>query len=438
MTADTEGAFREMHDELESLFVNNLDLDLLRAHLGRFNPIKTMGMEHMEIRHSAILAWLLNPQETHGLGDGFLKAFLAEALRGRREPEGLSALDVSQADLMGAEVRREWRKIDILVLSQQNGWVFVIENKFNSRQHSDQLRRYYEIAKATFLTKESFERIAGIFLTLEDDEPEDRRYASIRYSDVCELVERYVFSGHHPMTGEVDTFLKHYLEIIREATGMSEKQSQMEGLARQLYRDHRRVLDFIIQYGKATDFRMACEALIGGDPESTEYFTIDDASFVLGGVTSNDIWFLPLSWYEALGEDRFYWHGCEPWWMEYPVVIWMRLVPQNEGTKGKVWLYGEVGPLKDHNFRKELIGAIADKASAVGLSRIKFQSGATEENRRYSRFFRQNGFLVDDVHDHEDIAKNIRRALKAFRKEIAAVGEILPQFQKYGKSEPSQ
>ena len=49
-------------DDLESLFVNNPDLDEIRAHLSKFNPIKVMGMERMEIRHSAILAWLLDPQ----------------------------------------------------------------------------------------------------------------------------------------------------------------------------------------------------------------------------------------------------------------------------------------------------------------------------------------------------------------------------------------
>ena len=64
-------------DDLEKLFVNNSDLDAIRSHLSRFNPIKTMGMERMEIRHSAILGWLLSPQETHGLGDTFLKAFLS-------------------------------------------------------------------------------------------------------------------------------------------------------------------------------------------------------------------------------------------------------------------------------------------------------------------------------------------------------------------------
>ncbi|MBF0680101.1 MAG: hypothetical protein IR164_14315 [Devosia sp.] len=41
--------------ELENLFVNNGDLSRVQAYLNRFNPIRTMKMERMEIRHSAIL-----------------------------------------------------------------------------------------------------------------------------------------------------------------------------------------------------------------------------------------------------------------------------------------------------------------------------------------------------------------------------------------------
>ncbi len=65
--------------DFENLLINNPELDQIGNYLNRFNPIKTMRMEGMEIRHSAILAWLLDPQESYGMGDQFLKAFLAKA-----------------------------------------------------------------------------------------------------------------------------------------------------------------------------------------------------------------------------------------------------------------------------------------------------------------------------------------------------------------------
>ena len=42
-------------EAFEELFVNNKDFDDIEDHINQFNPIKIMGMERMEIRHSAIL-----------------------------------------------------------------------------------------------------------------------------------------------------------------------------------------------------------------------------------------------------------------------------------------------------------------------------------------------------------------------------------------------
>lgn len=425
-------------DDLESLFVNNADLEEIRGHLGRFNPIKTMGMAHMEIRHSAILGWLLNPQETHGLGDAFLKAFLAQALRGHDGSLLPSALAVSQADLMDAEVRREWRHIDLLVLSPRNGWVFIIENKFHSIQHGNQLKRYMDIVSSTLMDGERYSEIRGIFLTLWEEEPEDERYAPIDYATVSDLLGQVVQSGKTPLSREVDTFIKHYLDVILEATGMSSEQKEMERLARQLYRDHRRVLDFVIEHGKSTDFAIACEAIFGEEPEYPDAITIGKQSFVFNNADGNAVSFLPKSWFDAFGQDDFYWHGCENWWAGFPVIMWVLLTTDGEGGGGQVRLYAEVGPLRDHEFRRNLIEAIKEVAKNSDLKRIGFQRGAADEGKRYSKFFKKNFFAVDDVHDHDQIANAIKKALKSFQPEIDAVSTVLPSFLQHGCEENSQ
>lgn len=425
-------------NDLESLFVNNPDLDRVRSHLGRFNPIKTMGMERMEIRHSAILGWLLNPQETHGLGDRFLKAFLSEALRGANGDTKPSALDVSQADMMDAEIRREWRHIDLLVLSPRNGWVFVIENKFDSTQHSKQLSRYMDLAQQTFVDGDSFTAARGVFLTLWEEAPEDGRYAPLEYASVCDLLARQALSGQHPLTAEVEMFITHYLDIIREAAGMSEHQKEMEKLARQIYRDHSRVLDFIVEHGKATDFRIACDSVFGEDLEHQARVLVENCDLVFFHADSHMVSFFPQSWFNALGGDQFYWHGCEEWWSGFPLIMWIQLTSSSESNRGQVRLFAEVGPLADHDFRKDLIEAITAVAQAKGLQKIKFQRGAADEGRKYSKFLKQNFFPVDDIHDHEKISSAIRKAIKTFSPEIAAVAEVLPRFVSHGKAEASQ
>lgn len=424
-------------DDLESLFVNNPDLEYIRVRLSRFNPIKTMGMERMEIRHSAILAWLLTPQETHGLGDKFLKAFLSEALRGHNAQMQPTALDVSQADMMDTEVRREWRHIDLLLASPRNGWVFVIENKFDSGQHGNQLTRYFELARSNF-DQLAYPHVRGVFLTLWDEEAEDDRYAPVQYSAICEILEQQVLSGRHPLTAEVKTFLTHYLEVILEAAGMSEEQKSLEQLARQLYRDHKRVLDFIVENGKATNFSIACDTVFGHDLDYEDILTVDKHEFVYNRSDANTFSFLPKAWFDGLGGDDFYWHGCDDWWMGFPVIMWLQLTTGADGTSGQVRLFAEVGPISDHDFRRELIDSIREMAKREGLSRIGFQRGATDEGKRFSKMFKKNFFSVDDVYDNDKIANAITKALKSFRPEIDAIGSILPNFISYGQKEGSE
>lgn len=435
MTMDTD---LPSLDDLESLFVNNVDLDAIRAHLSRFNPIKTMGMERMEIRHSAILGWLLDPQETHGLGDTFLKAFLAQALRGHQASMRPSALDVSQADMTDAEIRREWRNIDLLVLSPRNGWIFIIENKFDSSQHSGQLKRYRELVNSAFMGEETYHSMRGIFLTLWEEEAEDDAYAPIEYSAICELLEQIAFSGRLPLRAEVTTFLRHYLDVILEAAGMSEDQEKMEKLARQLYRDHRRALDFIIEHGRSTDFLIACDAVFGEELDYLDIIEVDGKKFVFNYSDSNVFSFLPKSWFDALGGDEFYWHGCEGWWAGFPVIIWMQLTSDRDGGSGQIRLYAEVGPLSDHDFRSELIEAIKDMAVSQKLTRIGFQRGAADEGKRYSKFLKKNFFPVEDVHDHDQISNAIKKALRSFEVEVDAVSQVLPKFLSNGQKEASQ
>lgn len=50
---------------VEEFILNNRGLAKINAYLSKFNPIKIMGMEHMEIKHSKILGWLLDARDNH-------------------------------------------------------------------------------------------------------------------------------------------------------------------------------------------------------------------------------------------------------------------------------------------------------------------------------------------------------------------------------------
>lgn len=66
---------QELYQKITRFVANNQLLDRLDSTLNEFNPIKVMKADQFEIRHSNILAWLLNPKENHYLGDMVLKKY---------------------------------------------------------------------------------------------------------------------------------------------------------------------------------------------------------------------------------------------------------------------------------------------------------------------------------------------------------------------------
>jgi hypothetical protein len=106
---------------LERFVVENDDLLALEERIGRFNIFDALGIARREIQHSNFLAWLLDPSESHGQGDLFLKPLLMDIARHARK-HGLnppfSPVHLDGADLREVEIRREWKCIDLLLVGK--------------------------------------------------------------------------------------------------------------------------------------------------------------------------------------------------------------------------------------------------------------------------------------------------------------------------------
>ncbi len=408
-------------DDIESLFVNNDTMAKIEAYLNRFNPIRVMKMERMEIRHSRILGWLLNPIESHGLGDAFLKAFLAEAFRGVKLKDKPGALDIMRADLSKADIRIEWNNIDVFVYCPQpnQNWAFIIENKFDSSQSENQLSKYRKKLSKHFQVNKTNAISMGVFLTLWDEVPDDDEYVSINYESVFELLQNQLLVKNDSLSQSAKNFIEQYLDVIGEATGMNDEAEDMEKLALELYREHRKVIDYIVENGSRTDFVFAVEDLIGADTESYEEFSIKKNKFVFFEKWSEGFSFLPLSWYEGFGKLNYEFDlKVDEYWEDLPLICWVQLRQHEVG--GKLWMYAEVGPLKNHHDRTSLIKGI----SRVKSNKIGFTSTATEERRKYSRFFKMNNVMIEDVNDSEILADAMKGLFKDFSKEFNAVGNL--------------
>jgi hypothetical protein len=128
---------------LEHFIVDNDDLLNLESRIGKFNIFDALSITHIEIRHSNFLAFILDPAESHGQGQLFLKALLMDLLKhAPAELRPLSPIDLDGIDLRGVEIRREWKNIDVIIVCKEPRFAVVVENKVNSREHSEQLIRY--------------------------------------------------------------------------------------------------------------------------------------------------------------------------------------------------------------------------------------------------------------------------------------------------------
>ena len=132
-------------DELQKQYLDlmkDTNLDKLELELSQPNIFSILAIDHMEIRHSNFLAWLLNPKENHGLHDHFLKRFLREIFLDKKITD-VNPLDAETLDYRQVVIKREWRHIDLLIAFPN--LVICIENKVWAKDNGKQLTEYKSI-----------------------------------------------------------------------------------------------------------------------------------------------------------------------------------------------------------------------------------------------------------------------------------------------------
>ena len=115
------------------------DEDFDKLDLGLKNPniFQILSISKNEIRHSNFLSWLLDPNQSHKLGDIFLKRFLREVFSSEKF-DNIDQADVEGLNFSDVEVLREWKNIDILI--KLSDIVVCIENKVLSKEHTINLK----------------------------------------------------------------------------------------------------------------------------------------------------------------------------------------------------------------------------------------------------------------------------------------------------------
>ena len=203
------------------------------------NIFAILKVESREIRHSNLLAWLLNPKENHNLGKTFLSKFIETFVKMHiKENDAIKLLLLNYDNFV---VKREWKNMDLLLLNEEEKVAFVIENKISTKEHDNQLERYYDTSKEEFNDYD----IYYIYLTLDGSESEHMKdiWHAMSYEDILYILEE--IQDKNAINEDVSFIINNYEETVRSLIEM--ENPQVKELCMQIYEKHKRAIDLIIE-----------------------------------------------------------------------------------------------------------------------------------------------------------------------------------------------
>ncbi|MEE9293848.1 MAG: PD-(D/E)XK nuclease family protein [Phycisphaerae bacterium] len=396
---------------LDAFLVDNQELESLSARLARFNLFGVLKIEKAEIRHSNVLAWLLTPGETHGLGDTFLRRFLSRLLMENDEVE--VTLTPAQVELMNfndVEVLREWRNIDIVARSRSGNWCLLIENKIHAKEKKGALLRGRKYVEEDMPTAQ----IIPVFLTLDGDDPskagQEAGFVSLSHVEVLELAERIIEQNLGRIPGDANIFLNHYLDTLRRLTMQDQ---ELIDLCKTIYGKHREAIEMIVEFGTSSQMI---------DTIEEEVRTLVDSEFVVRA--GRKVWFLPGAMAKLLPTVKLSaWTHLKRevavmWWF----VFWKK--------EGKLGLVLEVGPIENEATRRRLLNAIKKSGPNV----FTVPKNAFKEGAKYTRILskyqklrsNEDGEPDDDPEYVKSVAKSLWTDLWA--KGAKKITDVLKNF----------
>ena len=220
-----------------------------------FDALSLHGDEQF---HSNLLAWLLDPRGSHGLGDQFLQGFFAAsgASRAIRAADRPSTIVRREKSL---ELDGEYGRLDIWMLNVGANFVCAVENKVWASEGEGQLAWYRRVLDQDHHDQ----RVHLVFLTPQgvrpDDPAEREHWRTMSYTDILRLVEGTMAAAGDTAKGDVLALLRQYAITLRRNI-VPEVSNDVHELARRIYRKHRQAIDLIIEHRERYEPNYVSEA----------------------------------------------------------------------------------------------------------------------------------------------------------------------------------
>ncbi len=162
-----------------------------------------------ELSQDAVICWMLH---WVNYNDSKLKSFavdfINEMINGHHKDLNLSAEGIEKL-----ETQRQYKNIDIVAkiyFKTKDVLYLIIEDKINSIEHGDQLRRYYHMIESETKKQECPLRIHGVYYKTgllynkERDVAQNNRYQIINKDIMIKLMDKYINNL------ESDIFIDYY------------------------------------------------------------------------------------------------------------------------------------------------------------------------------------------------------------------------------------
>lgn len=229
-----------MLDELKNIVIDeSQNLEKLKLYLSQPNYMEILGISHRELQHSNFLAWMLNANSSHNIGNYFLKSFINLL---PIPPEDKIRINLS--NLENTKIYREYNDIDLLIVNDKLNFTICIENKIKSGKSGDnQLLKYYEIVENIWSDNEH--KNYYIYLTpfpraLTDKEIEIE-YINLTYQSILDILKDTIKSKQS--SDETKPLIEHFIRNLEKNIMGISKEAK---LAQEIYRKHKSAIDFIV------------------------------------------------------------------------------------------------------------------------------------------------------------------------------------------------
>lgn len=399
----------DLRTKLERLVIDDRDFAELQRQLGDFCPFEALGVVRNEIRHSNFLATMLDPNKSHGLGTSFLRRFLDGVVRKVGERTSLGRLRLHVADLEDADVRREWRNIDLLIALDSVRTVFAFELKIDAGEGMDQLDRYQQTVRAEWRDDSSASwRHVFLFLTRDEAKASRPEWIAMDYGVVVEAIDRTLATTTAGALG-ARAMLSSYAAMLRRKI-MGDP--TLEELARTLWKRHGDALKFLVENAPDELFGLADE-FSGKGEYYAEKFSTERIKLIHDHSTKTYLRFAVSGW-EALG-DKF----KNSTWTESGRFILIQLTMRRQGIIAQLILGPSQPEYKD---TREVLYDMLNSASTRNR-------GYTPDWSTFATAKLFDAAKLPEGANTNDIIKNVAEEMKTFLdQKVAPFDEAIRKY----------